>query len=164
MIMGAFIPGLRRKYPPHEYLSAVLLVVGLILFTLADAQTSPNFSVIGVIMVSGALVMDSFLGNFQEAIFTMNPETTQVNFMSYWSLCGRLNVKKKAFMENLWPSHLIFELLFSSLCADRDAVLFNCSGFAFLDSTHACNGWIIQSMELMFTGNDWTKIMLLFSP
>ncbi|RVW16291.1 UDP-galactose/UDP-glucose transporter 4 [Vitis vinifera] len=61
MIMGAFIPGLRRKYPFHEYVSAVLLVVGLILFTLADAQTSPNFSSIGVLMISGALVMDSFL-------------------------------------------------------------------------------------------------------
>lgn len=81
MIMGAFIPGLRRKYAPHEYFSALLLVVGLILFTLADVNTSPNFSVIGVVMVSGALVMDSFLGNFQEAIFTMNPDTTQVIYM-----------------------------------------------------------------------------------
>lgn len=79
MVMGAFIPGLRRKYPAHEYVSALLLVVGLILFTLADAQTSLNFSMIGVIMISGALVMDSFLGNLQEAIFTTNPETTQVN-------------------------------------------------------------------------------------
>ncbi|XP_068634882.1 UDP-galactose/UDP-glucose transporter 2-like isoform X1 [Aristolochia californica] len=78
MIMGAVITGLRRKYPLREYLSAVLLVVGLILFTLADAQTSPNFSVVGVIMVSGALVMDSFLGNLQEAIFKVNTETTQV--------------------------------------------------------------------------------------
>ncbi|KAH9602240.1 hypothetical protein KSS87_009753 [Heliosperma pusillum] len=77
MLMGAFIPGLRRKYPPHEYVSAILLVVGLILFTLADAQSSPNFSIIGVVMITGALVMDSFLGNVQEAIFTMNPETTQ---------------------------------------------------------------------------------------
>lgn len=83
MVMGSFIPGLRRKYPPHEYVSAVLLVVGLILFTLADANTSPNFSVIGVVMVSGALVMDSFLGNLQEAIFTMNPDTTQVTHASY---------------------------------------------------------------------------------
>ena len=107
MIMGAFIPGLRRKYPPHEYISAVLLVVGLILFTLADAQTSPNFSVIGVIMVSGALIMDSFLGNLQEAIFTMNPKTTQVIFVAYWSLCGRLTCTKKVFMEKLCPSHLI---------------------------------------------------------
>lgn len=78
MIMGSFIPGLRRKYPFHEYISALLLVIGLILFTLADAQTSPNFSIIGIIMILGALIMDAFLGNFQEAIFTMNPETTQV--------------------------------------------------------------------------------------
>ena len=97
MIMGAFIPGLRRKYPAHEYISAVLLVVGLIIFTLADAQTSPNFSILGVVMISGALIMDSFLGNLQEAIFTMNPETTQV--IPHWSypcFCGWLHVKKKA--------------------------------------------------------------------
>lgn len=78
MVMGAFIPGLRRKYPVHEYISAMLLVIGLILFTLADAHSSPNFSIIGVMMISGALVMDAFLGNLQEAIFTMNPDTTQV--------------------------------------------------------------------------------------
>lgn len=90
MVMGAFIPGLRRKYPAHEYISAVLLVAGLILFTLADAQTSPNFSVIGVVMVSTALVMDSFVGNLQEAIFTMNPETTQVTRMFY-ALVSRIN-------------------------------------------------------------------------
>ncbi|KAK6137560.1 hypothetical protein DH2020_028702 [Rehmannia glutinosa] len=77
MVMGAFIPGLRRKYPVHEYISALLLVLGLILFTLADANTSPNFSVIGIVMILGALVMDAFLGNLQEAIFTMNPDTTQ---------------------------------------------------------------------------------------
>nr|VDD40167.1 unnamed protein product [Brassica oleracea] len=77
MIMGAFIPGLRRKYPVHEYISAFLLVLGLILFTLADAQMSPNFSMIGILMITGALIMDAFLGNLQEAIFTMNPETTQ---------------------------------------------------------------------------------------
>ncbi|KAK9906239.1 hypothetical protein M0R45_034567 [Rubus argutus] len=88
MIMGAFIPGLRRKYPLHEYVSAILLVVGLILFTLADAQTSPNFSVIGVLMVSGALIMDSFLGNLQEAIFTMNPETTQMEMLFCSTVVG----------------------------------------------------------------------------
>ncbi|XP_021748451.1 UDP-galactose/UDP-glucose transporter 4-like [Chenopodium quinoa] len=88
MIMGAFIPGLRRKYPPSEYLSALLLVVGLILFTLADAQTSPNFSMIGVMMISGALIMDSFLGNVQEAIFTMNPETTQMEMLFCSTVVG----------------------------------------------------------------------------
>lgn len=80
MVMGAFVPGLRRKYPIHEYISAILLVIGLIIFTLADANTSPNFSILGVMMISGALIMDAFLGNVQEAIFTMNPDTTQVIF------------------------------------------------------------------------------------
>lgn len=88
MIMGSFIPGFRRKYPPHEYISAILLVLGLILFTLADAQTSPNFSVIGVVMILGALIMDSFLGNFQEAIFTMNPETTQMEMLFCSTVVG----------------------------------------------------------------------------
>ncbi|KAM0926623.1 hypothetical protein ACQ4PT_003631 [Festuca glaucescens] len=88
MIMGAFIPGLRRKYPFHEYVSAVMLVIGLILFTLADAQTSPNFSMIGVTMVSAALVMDAFLGNLQEAIFKMNPDTTQMEMLFCSTVVG----------------------------------------------------------------------------
>jgi len=88
MIMGAFIPGLRRKYPVHEYISAFLLVLGLILFTLADAQMSPNFSMIGIMMITGALVMDAFLGNLQEAIFTMNPETTQMEMLFCSTVVG----------------------------------------------------------------------------
>ncbi|KAL7609394.1 hypothetical protein Lser_V15G09816 [Lactuca serriola] len=88
MITGAFIPGLKRKYPPHEYLSAVLLVVGLILFTLADANSSPNFSVIGVVMVCVSLIMDSFLGNFQEAIFTINPNTSQMEMLFCSTIVG----------------------------------------------------------------------------
>lgn len=101
MVMGAFIPGLRRKYPAHEYASALLLVAGLIIFTLADAKTSPNFSIIGVLMISGALIMDAFLGNLQEAIFTLSPETTQVMSMRISYLC--FNVKEKA-----WNSCFFF--------------------------------------------------------
>ncbi|KAB5564452.1 hypothetical protein DKX38_004506 [Salix brachista] len=88
MLMGAFVPGLRRKYPVHEYISALLLVIGLILFTLADAQTSPNFSIIGVLMISGALIMDSLMGNLQEAIFTMNPNTTQIEVLFCSTVVG----------------------------------------------------------------------------
>ncbi|GMN32378.1 hypothetical protein TIFTF001_003635 [Ficus carica] len=88
MVMGAFIPGLRRKYPLHEYVSAMLLVIGLILFTLADAQTSPNFHIFGVVMISGALIMDAFLGNVQEAIFTTNPDTTQMEMLFCSTVVG----------------------------------------------------------------------------
>ncbi|KAB2010576.1 hypothetical protein ES319_D10G248500v1 [Gossypium barbadense] len=86
--MGAFVPGLKRKYPFHEYISTLLIVVSLILFTLADAQTSPNFSIIGVIMISDALVMDAFLDNFQEVIFTMNLETTQMEMLFCSTIVG----------------------------------------------------------------------------
>ncbi|KAI3976047.1 hypothetical protein MKX01_016730, partial [Papaver californicum] len=63
-----FIPGLRRKYPPHEYIAAILLVIGLIMFTLYAWCYYGYWS----------LIMDAFLGNLQEAIFTMNPEASQV--------------------------------------------------------------------------------------
>ncbi|BBH03295.1 UDP-N-acetylglucosamine transporter family [Prunus dulcis] len=88
MLMGAFVPGLRRRYPIHEYISAMFLVIGLILFTLADAQTSPNFSIAGVIMISGSLVMDAFLGNLQEAIFTVNPDTSQTEMLFCSTVVG----------------------------------------------------------------------------
>ncbi|CAN5971180.1 unnamed protein product [Sphagnum jensenii] len=77
MVMGAFILGFRRKYSFHEYVSAIMFVVGLVIFTLADAQASPHFSILGVAMVVVALVLDAFVGNFQEVIFLRNPATTQ---------------------------------------------------------------------------------------
>lgn len=115
MIMGAFIPGLRRKYAVHEYIAALLLVVGLILFTLADAQTSPNFSVMGVVMVSGALIMDSFLGNFQEAIFTTNPETSQVtNYHVHSIILCLLNLEKFSCQKLDYVGLTQMEMLFCS--------------------------------------------------
>ncbi|KAJ6344248.1 hypothetical protein OIU76_005881 [Salix suchowensis] len=48
----------------------------------------PNFSMVGVVMISGALIMDAFLGNFQEAIFTLNPETTQMEMLFCSSVVG----------------------------------------------------------------------------
>lgn len=88
MVVGAFMPSLRRKYPVQEYVSAVLFVGGLMFFTLADANTSPNFSIIGVIMITGALIMDSFLGNLQEAIFTLNPDTSQMEMLFCSTVVG----------------------------------------------------------------------------
>jgi len=60
--MGYCIPGLSWKYPMHEYVSVVLIVVFLIIFMLADAQMPSIFNVLGVMMVYGALLMDSFIG------------------------------------------------------------------------------------------------------
>ncbi len=78
MLLGAFIPGLRRRYSFRDYVAASLLVVGLILFTMADASASPIFSILGVVMVCAALLLDALVGNLQEAIFTVSPATSQV--------------------------------------------------------------------------------------
>jgi solute carrier family 35 (adenosine 3'-phospho 5'-phosphosulfate transporter), member B3 len=134
MVMGAFIPGLRRKYAFQEYVSAVMLVVGLILFTLADAQTSPNFSMAGVAMVSGALVMDAFLGNLQEAIFKMNPDTTQVHTDHRWpGLAG--------------ASSLVLAVKHSLLCENQMEMLF-CStvvGLPFLAVPMVLTGELVTA-------------------
>lgn len=88
MFLGAFIPGLRRRYSVQEYISASLLVAGLILFTLADASSSPTFSVVGVLMVCGALLLDALVGNLQEVIFTLHPSTSQMEMLFCSSLLG----------------------------------------------------------------------------
>lgn len=126
MVMGAFIPGLRRKYSFHEYISALLLVIGLILFTLADAQTSPNFSVIGILMICGALIMDSLMGNLQEAIFTMNPDTKQVITIS--SITPILIWQNYAFFWYWFLLHLFL--------TDWGAILLNASRITLLASTN----------------------------
>ncbi|CAN1184164.1 hypothetical protein LINPERHAP2_LOCUS36803 [Linum perenne] len=81
MLMGAFIPRQRMKSLTHEYISELHLVVGLILFTLADAKIASNFSVSGLSEFQ-VLVMDSFRGNLREAIFTMNLEIAQGAFVN----------------------------------------------------------------------------------
>lgn len=135
MIMGAFIPGLRRKYPIHEYISAMLLVVGLILFTLADAHTSPNFSIFGVVMITGALVMDAFLGNFQEAIFTMNPDTTQVTNSSLGFMNAKMNHDQSN--KDCFYFYLQFCVIFQ--LTDGDAILLDCCRVATFNSTNDTN-------------------------
>ncbi|XVE77051.1 hypothetical protein DITRI_Ditri13aG0030800 [Diplodiscus trichospermus] len=81
MVMGALIPGWRKKYSAEEYASAMLVVVGLILFTSDDAKTSPNFSAIGILISICAVAMESILCNMQEVIFTTRPETTQMEVL-----------------------------------------------------------------------------------
>lgn len=82
MLMGRFIPGLGRTYSAYDYTGAFALVVGLVIFTLADVSVTPTFEIAGLLMLTGALVFDAFLGNVQEALFKAGPSTTQVSKVS----------------------------------------------------------------------------------
>lgn len=43
-----------------------MMSIGLIFFTLADVQIQPNFHLIGVVLIVGALCADAAIGNVQE--------------------------------------------------------------------------------------------------
>ena len=64
LIGGILIQG--KRYGPLEFLASGVMCLGLILFTLADSQLSPNFEMTGVVMISLALVADAIIGNVQE--------------------------------------------------------------------------------------------------
>ena len=47
-------------------MSVSLMTFGLIFFTIADQKASPNFNMIGVALISAALMAEAAIGNVQE--------------------------------------------------------------------------------------------------
>ncbi|KAK6743725.1 hypothetical protein RB195_010804 [Necator americanus] len=64
LIGGIIIQG--KRYGCIDVTAAILMSVGLIMFTLADSKVSPNFDSRGYIMIIGALLADAVIGNIQE--------------------------------------------------------------------------------------------------
>ena len=74
----------KKKYGILDFTAATVMCLGLILFTLADSMISPRFDVIGVVMISGALVCDALIGNIQEKAMRQYKATnTEVVLYSY---------------------------------------------------------------------------------
>jgi adenosine 3'-phospho 5'-phosphosulfate transporter B3 len=78
-----------KKYNWKEWLSAAILVAGIVLFTLGDVASSPAFAPIGVALIAGALCVDAICANFEEKNFFRceTPSTTQ-EVLCYASLIG----------------------------------------------------------------------------
>ncbi|KAK9876799.1 hypothetical protein WA026_015037 [Henosepilachna vigintioctopunctata] len=73
-----------KKYGPLDFGAAVLMCIGLTLFTLADSQVQPNFNTTGIIMISMALLCDAIIGNVQEkSIKAYGADIAEVVFYSY---------------------------------------------------------------------------------
>lgn len=74
----------RKRYGLLDFSAATVMCVGLILFTLADSMISPRFNMIGVAMISSALVCDALIGNIQEkAMSEYKATNTEVVLYSY---------------------------------------------------------------------------------
>ncbi|XP_045496172.1 adenosine 3'-phospho 5'-phosphosulfate transporter 2 [Colias croceus] len=75
---------LGKRYGFIDYVAAIVMCVGLTMFTLADSKTSPNFDIIGVIVISLALLCDAIIGNVQEkAMKQFQATNNEVVFYSY---------------------------------------------------------------------------------
>jgi len=64
LIGGILIQG--KRYGMLDFAAAGIMCLGLITFTLADSQVSPNFNSTGILMICLALVADAIIGNVQE--------------------------------------------------------------------------------------------------
>jgi solute carrier family 35 (adenosine 3'-phospho 5'-phosphosulfate transporter), member B3 len=58
-----------KRYVWKEYASALLLFAGLAVNTYVDSQVDTHFSVLGIVLISLALMADAFIGSEQVRIF-----------------------------------------------------------------------------------------------
>jgi adenosine 3'-phospho 5'-phosphosulfate transporter B3 len=82
LIGGILIQG--KRYTLLDAAAAALMSLGLIWFSLADSQVSPNFDPRGYVMISLALVADAIIGNVQEKAMKMHgASNSEVVLYSY---------------------------------------------------------------------------------
>jgi adenosine 3'-phospho 5'-phosphosulfate transporter B3 len=64
LLGGVVIQG--KKFNVYDISATLMMTLGLIFFTLADAQVQPSFNLIGVMFISCSLAADAAIGNYQE--------------------------------------------------------------------------------------------------
>lgn len=90
-LLGILIQG--KRFGVYDVSAAVLMSLGLVLFTLADNSVSPNFDSRGYVMISLALVADAVIGNVQEKVIKAHKApNSEVVFYSYAIGCGYILV------------------------------------------------------------------------
>ncbi|KAK3280954.1 hypothetical protein CYMTET_11233 [Cymbomonas tetramitiformis] len=89
MIFGTVVQG--RRYTVGEYLAAAVLIVGISLFTLGDAQGYPAFHSTGIGLITLGLVCDALTSNFEEKrFFRCVDPSSQAEVVMYASFFGAI--------------------------------------------------------------------------
>uniref|UniRef100_A0A914VTP4 Adenosine 3'-phospho 5'-phosphosulfate transporter 2 n=1 Tax=Plectus sambesii TaxID=2011161 RepID=A0A914VTP4_9BILA len=106
LIGGILIQG--KKYGLIDFFAACLMSLGLIWFSLADSQVSPNFDTRGYVMITLALLADAIIGNVQEkAIKAHGASNNEVVLYSYSIGCGYILIGT-LFSGELWEGFSFF--------------------------------------------------------
>lgn len=85
-----------KKVYWFEYALGVLISLGMILFAAADMQSSPSFSLVGIVLVCASVVSDAFLPNFQERVFAQGSSRVEVTFYTNLLCLGAMTVSLTA--------------------------------------------------------------------
>ncbi len=82
LLGGILIQG--KKFNVYDVTASIIMSIGLIFFTLADMKVQPDFELIGVVLILGALVADAAIGNVQEKQMKLHKASNvEVVFFSY---------------------------------------------------------------------------------
>jgi len=103
LVMIAGISFLHKKYSLMEYLSTVMLVIGLAGFSVADAQGTGLFSMLGIVLIFGSLLTDSLKSAFQEWVMT-DFDQSEVDVSLWSSILGAfMTLVVVVYTDQLWP-------------------------------------------------------------
>eukprot|EP00814_Leptocylindrus_danicus_P011983 CAMPEP_0116018608 /NCGR_PEP_ID=MMETSP0321-20121206/8746_1 /TAXON_ID=163516 /ORGANISM="Leptocylindrus danicus var. danicus, Strain B650" /LENGTH=220 /DNA_ID=CAMNT_0003489027 /DNA_START=477 /DNA_END=1135 /DNA_ORIENTATION=- len=72
----------RRIFSSGEYVSALAVCIGLVVFAAAEWQNSPSFNPVGILLVTLSVVADSILPNAQEQLFSKGSSRLEVTFFT----------------------------------------------------------------------------------
>jgi adenosine 3'-phospho 5'-phosphosulfate transporter B3 len=70
----------KRVFKSYEYVSAMAISLGLVIFAAADWQLTPTFNPIGLVLVSFSVIADAILPNAQERLFGLGSSRLEVTF------------------------------------------------------------------------------------
>lgn len=70
----------KRVFKLYEYVSAVAISIGLVIFAAVDWKLTPSFNPIGLVLVSLSVIADSILPNAQERLFRYGSSRLEVTF------------------------------------------------------------------------------------
>ena len=68
----------KRVFKSYEYVSALAISVGLVIFAAVDWQLTPTFNPIGLVLVSFSVIADAILPNAQERLFGLGSSRLEV--------------------------------------------------------------------------------------
>ena len=89
MVAGTLMQG--RTYSALEYCAAAGLVVGILLFTMGDAELRPSFQPIGVGLICIGVAADAATSNYEEKTFFRSEQpASQPEVVAFSSLFGSM--------------------------------------------------------------------------